>query len=323
MRASRWVVFGVLFASGAIAAPASEWLARVAAEPEQGARIGELDEQSQKLKDQLEDLGREQRENQALTIARGRAYVRLARAGLLPLSEGFDALAAHASRLERLRRSLGRDLERERKLAAQRVQVAHALQDLQNLKPAERDALARARTAVVAAEERDEAFQRAFQSDWNPSQKTAVYGAQSGAAVSGATTGKFTPPAAGGFAAQRGRLPFPLAGRAEIQKVESPTGVGKALSMAAPTGATVRAVYAGHVAFADDYPGLGKTVIVDHGDQYYSISAHLDRISVEVGEEIESGHRIGTVGIYDEKPGLLFEVRSGQNALNTPEWFGI
>jgi septal ring factor EnvC (AmiA/AmiB activator) len=315
-------VCGILFASGAIAAPASEWLARVAAEPEQGARIGELDEQSQKLEDQLEDLGREEHENQALTIARGRAYVRLARAGLLPLSEGFDALAAHASRLERLRRSLGRDLERERQLVAKRAQVAHALQELHDLQPAERDALARARTAVAAAEERDEAFHRAFQSDWNPSQKTAVYGAQSGAAAP-AAAGGFVPPAPGGFAAQRGRLPFPLVGRAEIQKVESPTGVGKALSMAAPTGAAVRAVYAGHVAFADDYPGLGKTVILDHGDQYYSISAHLDRISVEVGEEIESGHRIGTVGIYDEKPGLLFEVRSGQNALNTPEWFGI
>jgi septal ring factor EnvC (AmiA/AmiB activator) len=322
MRASRWLVCGVLFASGAIAAPASEWLARVAAEPEQGARVGELDEQSQKLKDQLQDLGREEREIQALTIARGRAYVRLARAGLLPLSEGFDALAAHASRLERLRRALGRDLEHERQLVAKRAQLAHALKDLQELKPAERDALARARTAVVAAEERDEAFQRAFQTDWNPPGRTAVYGAQTGSAAPRASGGAAAP-LAGGFAAQRGRLPFPLAGRAEIEKVASPTGVGKALWMAAPSGAAVRAVYAGHVAFADDYPELGKTVIVDHGEQYYSISAHLDRISVEVGEEIEAGHRIGTVGIYDQKPGLLFEVRAGQNALNTPEWFGI
>jgi murein hydrolase activator len=321
MRASRWVVCSVLFASGAIAAPASEWLARIAAGAEQGARTGELDEQSQKLEDELADLKREERENQALTVARGRAYVRLARAGLLPLSEGFDAFSAHASRLERLRRALARDLARERQLVAQRAQLAHALQELQNLKPAERDALARARTAVVAAEERDQAFERAFQSDWNPPQRTTVYGAQSGAQPPAPSRG--LAPAAGGFAAQRGRLPFPLAGRAEIQKVASPTGVGKALWMAAPSGAAVRAVYAGHVAFADDYPGLGKTVIVDHGDQYYSISAHLDRVGVEVGEELEAGHRLGTVGIYDQKPGLLFEVRSGQDALNTPEWFGI
>ena len=93
--------------------------------------------------------------------------------------------------------------------------------------------------------------------------------------------------------------------------------------MLSSEGAPVRAVYPGRVAFADDYPGLGNTVIVEHGDQFYTVSAHLQRISVQVGEELESGQRIGTVGNDDQKPGLLFEVRSGRNTENTPEWFGI
>jgi septal ring factor EnvC (AmiA/AmiB activator) len=42
-----------------------------------------------------------------------------------------------------------------------------------------------------------------------------------------------------------------------------------------------------------------------------------------VGDELTLGQRIGTVGTYDQKPALLFEVRDGQNAVNTPEWFGI
>src|SRR5204862_7118133 len=113
---------------------------------------------------------------------------------------------AHASRLERLRRALGRDLARERTLVARRLQISRNLSELENLKPADRNALARARTAIVAAEERDEAFARAFQSDWNPAPRTAVYGAQ--------PQSEPTPPShGGGFAAQRGRLPFPLAGR--------------------------------------------------------------------------------------------------------------
>jgi septal ring factor EnvC (AmiA/AmiB activator) len=242
--------------------------------------------------------------------------VRLARAGLMPLSEGFDALSAHASRLERLRRALGRDLAHEREIAARRLQISRALRELDELKPADRDALARARTAIVAAEERDQAFLRAFQSDWSPSPRTAVYGAQP--SQSGSDR-----PRPGGFAAQRGRLPFPLAGRAEIQKVDSPTGVGKAIFMLSSEGAPVRAVYPGRVAFADDYPNLGNTVILEHGDHFYTVSAHLQRITVQVGEELESGQRIGTVGSDDQKPGLLFEVRSGQNTVNTPEWFGI
>ena len=306
----------LLLAGGALAAPAQEWLARVASGSEQGARVGELDEQTQKLQDQLEDLKREQRENQAITVARGRAYVRLARAGLMPLAEGFDALTAHASRLERLRRALGRDLSRERQLAAKRVEVAKAIQELETLAPADRDALARARTAVLAAEERDRAFERAFQSDWNPRPSTAVYGAQHAAEVTRVER-------RGGFAAQRGRLPFPLAGRAEIRKIDSPSGEGKAVLMSGTSGAPVRVVYPGRVAFADDYPNLGLTVIIDHGDQFYTVTAHLQRITVEVGEELESGQRIGTVGTYEDHPAVLFEVRSGASTVNTPEWFGI
>jgi septal ring factor EnvC (AmiA/AmiB activator) len=175
--------------------------------------------------------------------------------------------------------------------------------------------MVRARTAVLAAEERDQAFQRAFQSDWNPSPATAVYGAS--------VSQGYKPPAAGGFAAQRGRLPFPLAGRSEIQKLRSPSGTGKALLMLSTGGAMVRAVYPGRVAFADEYPNLGNTVIVDHGGHYYTVSAHLQRIAVEVGEELSAGQRIGTVGMYDEKPALLFEVRDGKSTIDTPEWFGI
>jgi septal ring factor EnvC (AmiA/AmiB activator) len=313
---SRLIIALSLLASGALAAPAGEWLARAAAGTESGARVAELDEQGQKLADELEDVKRQERDNQALTVARGRAYVRLARAGLLPLSEGFDSLAAHASRLERLRRALGRDLARERRLVARRLDIARGLTELENLKPADREALARARTAIVAAEERDEAFARAFQSDPGPAPRTAVYGAQP-------QREPIAPPRGGGFAAQRGRLPFPIAGRAEIQKVKSPTGEGLAVVMLSSAGAPVRAVYAGRVAFADDYPELGNTVILDHGDQYFTVSSHLERITVEVGEELESGQRIGTVGIYDQKAALSFEVRVGPRTANTPEWFGI
>ncbi len=316
MKPLRHLVASVLLASSALGAPGSAWLDAALPGQEAGARAGALDEQTQKLRDQLEDTKREERETRALTLARGRAYVRLARAGLMPLSEGFEALAAHASRLERLRRALGRDLSHERELVARRMDIARAIQRVDDMKPSERDAMARARTAIVAAEERDQAFLRAFQSDWNPSQRTAVYGAQPALPRPGAER-------PGGFAAQRGRLPFPLAGRAEIETIESPSGSGHALLMMSSIGAPVRSVYPGRVAFADDYPELGNTVIVDHGDRYYTVSAHLERIAVEVGEELESGQRIGTVGTCDQRPALLFEVRAGQGTLNTPEWFGI
>jgi septal ring factor EnvC (AmiA/AmiB activator) len=307
---------GVLAAS-ALGARAGEWTPPRYGEGTAAGRADTThggDTESERLSDELAALGRQSTERQALTVARGRAYVRLARAGLLPLSGGLEALAAHASRLERLRRALGRDLMIERRIAARRIQVARELQELEARPASEREALARAQNAIEAAQERDEAFRRAFQSDWDPGDRTAVYGANS-------------PPSAlrasGGFAAQRGRLPFPLAGRSEIQKVRSPTGEGKAVLMLSSGGTKVRAVYPGRVAFADDYPNLGNTVIVDHGGHFYTVSAHLQRIAVEVGEEIASGQQIGTVGNYGQKTGLLFEVRSGQSTVDTPEWFGI
>ncbi len=316
MRIARGVVCLALAGGSAFGAPAGEWLSAAASSRGPDAHVPEdLAEETQALKDQLDALKRESAERQALTVARGRAYVRLARAGLMPLTNGFEALAAHASRLERLRRALGRDLARERQVTAQRLELARALQELDELNPADRQAMVRARTAVLAAEERDQAFQRAFQSDWNPSPATAVYGAS--------VSQGYQPPAAGGFAAQRGRLPFPLAGRSEIRKLRSPSGTGKALLMLSTGGAMVRAVYPGRVAFADEYPNLGNTVIVDHGGHYYTVSAHLQRIAVEVGEELSAGQRIGTVGMYDEKPALLFEVRDGKSTIDTPEWFGI
>lgn len=313
MRA-RWLFSITLAAGTALAAPGREWLASLP-EPSHAAPVTEdIEDEAQRLKEQLDGVNQDAKGQHALLIARGRAYVRLARAGLMPLAQGLDALSAHASRMERLRRALARDLARERLLTSQRIEVARALQELDTLRPADRAAITRARSAILAAEERDQAFQRAFQSDWNPPQRTAVYGAS-------AQQNAF--PGAAGFAAQRGRLPFPVAGRAEIQKLRSPTGTGSALLMASPGGAMVRVVYPGRVAFADEYPNFGNTVIVDHGGQYYTVSAHLERIAVEVGEELSPGQRIGTVGTFGKGPGLLFEVRDGQGTLNTSEWFGI
>lgn len=314
MKSWRWCVGFSLWASGALSAPSTELVRAAPLGPEgvMGA-AGGLD--SDGLRSELEALQLQSTQRAAITVARGRAYVRLARAGLLPLSGGFDALAAHASRLERLRRALGRDLKQERHLAARRVELVRAIEDFEARPMSERRALERAREAIAAAAERDEAFRRAFQTDWDPGQRTAVYGARAASA----------PPAVarGGFASQRGRLPFPLAGRSEIEKLRSPSGSGKALVMRSSGGAKVRAVYPGRVAFADEYPNLGSTVIIDHGGHYYTVSAHLQRITVEVGDELSSGQQIGIVGNYAQKPGLFFEVRSGGDTLDTPEWFGI
>jgi septal ring factor EnvC (AmiA/AmiB activator) len=89
--------------------------------------------------------------------------------------------------------------------------------------------------------------------------------------------------------------------------------------MLAPAGALVRAVYPGTVAFADEYADYGKSIILDHGDGFFTVSANLAAIDVKVGEDVGSGGRLATVG----SAGLYFEIRSGTDTLDPSEWFGL
>jgi septal ring factor EnvC (AmiA/AmiB activator) len=276
--------------------------------------LAQLERQENAAKQELAALARDSDVLKARTLARGRAYSRLARAGLLPVGGGFHAFVEHAARLERLHRSLARDLAQERQVAQRRAAVAQSLASISARRGpllAQQRALAQASTALLAARDRDQAFERAFMGgDFDD--HTAVYGAPS----SGLTA------SSSAFAALKGRLPFPLSGRSEIRPARR-SGAGPGLSMRAPGGAVVRAVFPGRVAFADTYADYGNTVILDHGGGYYTVSANLAELEVKVGDEVKGGARIATLGGGSAGSTLYFEVRIGQETADPAEWFGI
>jgi murein hydrolase activator len=155
-------------------------------------------------------------------------------------------------------------------------------------------------------------FERAFTSQGGTAH-TAIYGA-----------GPADPAdVASGFASMKGRLPFPLAGRTEIHSARRSGADGPGLEMRAPRGTPVRSVFPGRVAFADDYAAYGRTVILEHGGGFYSVSANLDEIAVSAGEDVLAGARLGTVGDTGAGSLLHFEIRSGADTLDPAEWFGI
>jgi len=276
--------------------------------------LASLEREEAAAKLQLAELTRESVLLKARTLARGRAYARLARAGLLPLGGGFQAFVEHAARLERLHRSLARDLDQERQVAARRSALAKQLDVVaQRRGPllAQQRTLQQAETALLAARDRDQAFERAFMGA--PfDDHTAVYGAPS-ASLAAATSG---------FAALKGSLPFPISGRSEIRSARR-NGGGPGLDMRAPNGAVVRSVFPGRVAFADSYADYGRTVILDHGGGYYTVSANLAQIEVSVGDELKGGVRLGTLSGGSAGSTLYFEVRIGQETADPAEWFGI
>ena len=266
------------------------------------------------IKQQLDELSRESELLKARTLARGRAYSRLARAGLLPVGGGFHAFVEHAARLERLHRSLSRDLAQERQVAEHRAALAKQLSGITARRGpllAQQRALSQAETALLAARDRDQAFERAFMGGAFDDH-TAVYGAPSSGLAA----------ASSGFAALKGSLPFPLAGRSEIRSARR-NGGGPGLDMRAPGGAVVRAVFPARVAFADSYADYGRTVILDHGGGYYTVSANLAEIEVKVGDDVKGGARIGTLSGGTAGSTLYFELRIGQETADPAEWFGI
>jgi septal ring factor EnvC (AmiA/AmiB activator) len=87
-------------------------------------------------------------------------------------------------------------------------------------------------------------------------------------------------------------------------------------------GTPVRAVASGDVRFAGWFRGFGRIVILDHGDDYFSVSGHLSEMAVAVGDRVGRGAVIGAVGDTGSLSGpqLYFEIRRGGEALDPREW---
>lgn len=279
-------------------------------------RIADLDVEEQRGKQELAELGAKIAEAHARSLARGRSFYRLTRAGMLPVGGGFNELVSHAMRVERSRRVLAADLGAEKNLRARGGDLSRGLERVARDRVAlgsQRSALDAARAAADDDSRRQSAFDRAFSTSSGSSEYVAVYGGNGAAPDRGPS----------GFASSRGRLLFPLAGRSEVRPARREGTDGPGLEIRGSLGAPVRAVYAGRVAFADRYGPYGHLVIVDHGDHYYSVSGNLAATEVKVGDEVSAGERIGTVGDEGKGPMLYFEVRHGTETLPPSPWLGI
>jgi hypothetical protein len=77
---------------------------------------------------------------------------------------------------------------------------------------------------------------------------------------------------------------------------EQPRSPHSGIDISSPQGAPVRASNGGRVVLARELYFSGNTVIIDHGLGVYSVYAHLSRISVQEGDAVTKGERIGEVG---------------------------
>jgi len=130
------------------------------------------------------------------------------------------------------------------------------------------------------------------------------------------------------FSNNRGTLPWPAAGKVSTrfgQRVELSFGTQTShhgIDIRATSGEAARGIASGRVAYADWLAGYGQVVILDHGEDYHSIYAHLSKVHVEAGDMVTQGASVGTVGDTGSTRGtvLYLEIRQKGQPIDPIRW---
>jgi murein DD-endopeptidase MepM/ murein hydrolase activator NlpD len=120
---------------------------------------------------------------------------------------------------------------------------------------------------------------------------------------------------------------MPIEGRlttdfAEIRYVNNEISSSRhsGIDLAAPTGTEVKAPNNGKVTLAmNDLLSTGNTLVIDHGMGLFTSYYHLDTITVKVGDVVEKGSIVGTVGTtgFSTGPHLHYAVSIYNSYVNT------
>ncbi|MGC4081601.1 MAG: peptidoglycan DD-metalloendopeptidase family protein [Vicinamibacterales bacterium] len=121
----------------------------------------------------------------------------------------------------------------------------------------------------------------------------------------------------------KGDLDWPVAGEVR-QRFGAATGGRpplRGIEVATDAGTHVHAVHDGTVAFADTFSGYGRLVIVDHGNQTFTLYGNLDDILVEKGAHVDRGTPLGTPALANPATAVLyFELRIDGRAVDPLQW---
>jgi len=123
---------------------------------------------------------------------------------------------------------------------------------------------------------------------------------------------KFSWPVSG-FVSQRfGRQRHPV-----LPKVET---WNDGINIQTREGEKVKTIFKGEVRRVAFIPGIGPSVIINHGE-YFSVYAGLKDVSIKMGDQVDTNQVIGSVIMNAEgKSELRFQIRKNTVALNPEEW---
>jgi murein hydrolase activator len=99
--------------------------------------------------------------------------------------------------------------------------------------------------------------------------------------------------------------------------------VHNGINIKAKTGMSVHAVFDGKVLYTGELEGYGNLVIIGHGKDYHSLYGHLDSITVQQNQVVQTGHVVGLSGDTGSLVGetLYFEMRNKGEPIEPLHWF--
>ncbi len=125
------------------------------------------------------------------------------------------------------------------------------------------------------------------------------------------------------FASLSGGLSAPLAGKVvtrfgrQHDTTFDVTIENRGVEIEAPSGASVKSVGQGEVAFAGAVSGFGNVLIVQHGGGLFSVYGRLESFLVKQGEAVKKGTVVGRLpGSPSGKSVLYLELRAGGTAID-------
>jgi septal ring factor EnvC (AmiA/AmiB activator) len=95
-------------------------------------------------------------------------------------------------------------------------------------------------------------------------------------------------------------------------------GVWRGILLRANEGAAVQAVGSGTVVYANWLRGFGNLVIIDHGQQFFSVYAYNQSLLKQIGDEVKTGDTVALVGSTGGQldSALYFEIRHRGTAVD-------
>jgi len=289
----------------------------IAADVAAGRMLGAAeaaDTQDDEANAELATLAAQEQQAKQTLKTRVRALYRITRAGMAPVSGGFDAVRLHVARVRRMTLLVRSDLHTLRALDTRETQVKTRMHD---------QAEARARSAAELVAPRALPVRNrvlaagAARGENDDDTSAAPSGAFYGLRLSETTDST-------GFASKQGRLATPVAGEFRVVDARRSESDGSGIEFQAPSGTSVRAVGAGRVAFSDRYGSYGRLVILDHGDGFYTAYGGLGNVEVRTGDELSAFARIGSIAAGSGgSAALYFEVRKGTKTLPPRVWLGL